>query len=37
MAFFIALHPVNAATATELIVSIPDQTVALVEGKLIAH
>jgi hypothetical protein len=38
MAFFIAVHPVNAATVTELIVSIPDQAVALVDdGKLIAH
>jgi hypothetical protein len=38
MAFIIALHPVNAATGTELIVSIPDQTVVLVDGgKLIAH
>jgi len=35
---FIALHPVSASTGTELVVSIPDQTVALIEGgKLIAR
>jgi hypothetical protein len=34
----IALHPVSASTGAELIVSIPDQTVILVEGgKLIAR
>jgi L,D-transpeptidase catalytic domain len=34
----IALHPVSASTGAELIVSIPDQTVVLVEeGKLIAR
>src|SRR6476661_10045228 len=32
MAFVIALHPVNASAGTELIVSIPDQTVVLVDG-----
>lgn len=32
MAFIIALYPVNASTGTELIVSIPDQTVVLVDG-----
>ena len=38
MAFIIALRPVNASTGTEVIVSIPDQTVALVDGeKLIAR
>ena len=38
MAFIIALHPVNAFIGTELIVSIPDQTVVLVDGeKLIAR
>jgi lipoprotein-anchoring transpeptidase ErfK/SrfK len=38
MAFIIALHSVNASTGTELIVSIPDQTVVLVDGgKLIAR
>ena len=37
-AFIIALHPVNASTGTELIVSIPDQSVVLVDGgKLIAR
>ena len=35
---FIALQPVNASTGTELVISIPDQAVALVEGgKLIAR
>jgi hypothetical protein len=34
----IALHPISASTGAELIVSIPDQTVVLVEGgKLIAR
>ena len=38
MAFIIALCPVNASTGTELIVSIPDQTVVLIDGgKLIAR
>jgi hypothetical protein len=38
MAFIIALHSGSAATGTELIVSIPDQTVVLVDGgKLIAR
>jgi len=38
MAFIIALHSVNASTGTEVIVSIPDQTVVLVDGgKLIAR
>ena len=38
IAFIVALHPVNASTGTELIVSIPDQTVVLVDGgKLIAR
>jgi len=38
MAFIIALHPVNASIGTELIVSIPDQTVVLVDGgQLIAR
>jgi len=32
MAFVVALYPVNGSTGTELIVSIPDQTVALVDG-----
>jgi Uncharacterized protein conserved in bacteria len=32
MAFVIALYPVNASAGTELIVSIPDQTVVLVDG-----
>ena len=32
MAFIIALYPVNGSTETELIVSIPDQTVVLVDG-----
>jgi Uncharacterized protein conserved in bacteria len=32
MAFIIALYPVNASAGTELIVSIPDQTVVLVDG-----
>ena len=32
MAFIIAVHPVNASAGTELIVSIPDQTVVLVDG-----
>ena len=32
MAFIIALHPVNASAGTEIIVSIPDQTVVLVDG-----
>ena len=31
-AFIIALYPVNASAGTELIVSIPDQTVVLVDG-----
>jgi lipoprotein-anchoring transpeptidase ErfK/SrfK len=38
MAFIIALHPVSASTGTELIVSIPDQTVVLVDGgKMVAR
>jgi len=38
MAFIIALHPVNAFIGTELIVSIPDQALVLVDGeKLIAR
>src|SRR5207244_9562034 len=38
IAFIVALHLVNASTGTELIVSIPDQTVVLVDGeKLIAR
>jgi lipoprotein-anchoring transpeptidase ErfK/SrfK len=38
MAFIIALSPANASTGTVLIVSIPDQTVVLVDGgKLIAR
>ena len=32
MVFVIALYPVNALAGTELIVSIPDQTVVLVDG-----
>jgi len=32
MAFTIASHQVNTSTGTELIVSIPDQTVAVVDG-----
>jgi len=31
-AFIIALYPVNASAGTDLIVSIPDQTVVLVDG-----
>jgi lipoprotein-anchoring transpeptidase ErfK/SrfK len=38
IAFIIALHPVSASTGTELIVSIPDQTVVLVDGgKMVAR
>ncbi|HKS30932.1 MAG TPA: L,D-transpeptidase [Chthoniobacterales bacterium] len=38
IAFIAALYPVNGSTGTELIVSIPDQTVALVDGgDVIAH